>query len=65
MRVFVITKAVPPKTGGLEAWTFQLAGLLAAAKYSVTVIVTGAQKSSEIPHRDDLEVLCLEGQRNT
>jgi glycosyltransferase involved in cell wall biosynthesis len=63
MRVFVITKAVPPKTGGLEAWTFQLAGLLAAAKYSVTVIVTGAQKSSEIPPRDDLEVLCLEDLR--
>jgi hypothetical protein len=35
----------------------------AGAKYSVTVIVTGSQKSSELPSRDDLDVLFLEDLR--
>ena len=63
MKIFVITNAFPPRTGGLEAWTFQLARLLTAEKYSVTVIVTGHQTSSDISPAEGLEVICLENLR--
>ena len=63
MKVFIITNAIPPKTGGLEEWTFQLACLLTAEKYSVTIIVAGPQTSSDISSPDGPEVLFLEDLR--
>ena len=63
MKVFIITNAIPPRTGGLEEWTFQLACLLTAEKYSVTIIVTGPQASSDISSPDGPEVLFLEDLR--
>src|SRR5271156_5035078 len=63
MKVFIIANGVPPKTGGLEEWTFQLACLLTAEKYSVTIIVAGPQASSDILSPDGPEVLFLEDLR--
>ena len=63
MKVFLITNAVPPKSGGLEAWTVELARLLSVHKYSVTIIVTGSQAWCNISPRDGLEVLFLENLR--
>jgi len=63
MKVFIIANGVPPKTGGLEEWTFQLACLLTAEKYSVTVVVAGPQASSDILSPDGPEVLFLEDLR--